>query len=1046
MKKILLSFMAIFISLSVYSQETTSDVKGFVSDSSGNSVGGASVSVVYVPTNAEAKASSNSDGYFVVSNLKSGGPYSIVVASAQGTKRYNDVFLSVGAALSLNVVLEATDEVVATASLITRNVAPGPSTVFNLADIEAAPAWDRDIKDVITQDPRIFVDESQSYRGFNCNGSNPRYNALSVDGIGLNDGFGLNSNGYPTSRMPFSYDAIEQVSVEFAPYDVMYGGFAACVVNAVTRSGSDTTSGKFFYEFVDDSLQADSLEGDSLTINPYEETKYGFTLGGKVPEVENLYYFVAFEQYDDFDPYERGYVGSGQANESSWLSEADFNRIRQIAKDVYGFDPGGLSKGSPSEDVKLLAKFDYFISDQHRAEVVLNYNDGFEITPADSWTPVFESHFYERGHELQNFQTKVFSQWTDDFSTEIRIGYRDLANRQLAVSEDPDFGEFRIYNVGGVGSVYLSGTDDSRQANQMSWENTTLSFKGEYLVNNHLFKFGMEQEDQDIFNIFVPHSRGGEYRVYGGIDAFEAGDVRAYYGNSQSLDPKDSAAVWGYGITTLFLQDDVEINDRMSASIGVRHESYQQTSNCENAAYFIAAYGYGNCNTIDGLELTMPRLSVNFDLTDRVSAYVGHGVFTGGYPNVWLSNTVSNDGVKGLQFNARNTNLLTDALCTNPVTGKTGPGYGIPCALLDRVTSGGVGFYSDYLDPNFKIPKNIKTSFGLRGSFDLDLVDGLLIDDIGFYVDYISGRSVNAPYVHTGELINLGSDFAGVPIYDKKPGAGYNNLEYSNQSTEGEYTSLAVGFSKEWAEQDLFLSVGYAEVEALVGNPMNSSVGYSSWTYFNDVDRDNPSLGVSQFEIPERMSAYMRWSPTLFADLESRFSLTWSHNKGRPYSFVFNGYPDMRGDALDGDGDNMLLYVPTGPNDPNVVFADGFDTDAFFATMDSYGFERGAFVDRGQHYSPWYARLNFKFEQMLPGLRTNDQSSVFFTIRNLGNFLNDEWGIYNFQSDHDIVDGQALNDGVDQYYIYRNFRGLRDKGRSGRGSSYLVKIGFSYRF
>ena len=70
----------------------------------------------------------------------------------------------------------------------------------------------------------------------------------------------------------------------------------------------------------------------------------------------------------------------------------------------------------------------------------------------------------------------------------------------------------------------------------------------------------------------------------------------------------------------------------------------------------------------------MPRLSVNFDLTDRVSAYVGHGVFTGGYPNVWLSNTVSNDGVKGLQFNARNTNLLTDALCTNPVTGKTGPG------------------------------------------------------------------------------------------------------------------------------------------------------------------------------------------------------------------------------------------------------------------------------------------------------------------------------------------------------------------------------------
>ena len=101
--------------------------------------------------------------------------------------------------------------------------------------------------------------------------------------------------------MPFSYDAIEQVSVEFAPYDVMYGGFAACVVNAVTRSGSDTTSGKFFYEFVDDGLQADSLEGDSLTINPYEETKYGFTLGGKVPEVERTSDDILAEIYNKLE-------------------------------------------------------------------------------------------------------------------------------------------------------------------------------------------------------------------------------------------------------------------------------------------------------------------------------------------------------------------------------------------------------------------------------------------------------------------------------------------------------------------------------------------------------------------------------------------------------------------------------------------------------------------------------------------------------------------------------------------------------------------------
>ena len=47
-----------------------------------------------------------------------------------------------------------------------------------------------------------------------CSGANPRYNSLTLDGVRMNDLFGLNSNGYPTERQPFSYDSIEQVAVD----------------------------------------------------------------------------------------------------------------------------------------------------------------------------------------------------------------------------------------------------------------------------------------------------------------------------------------------------------------------------------------------------------------------------------------------------------------------------------------------------------------------------------------------------------------------------------------------------------------------------------------------------------------------------------------------------------------------------------------------------------------------------------------------------------------------------------------------------------------
>ena len=99
-----------------------------------------------------------------------------------------------------------------TGSASVAQVATGPSATFNLNTLENVQAISRDLKDVLRLDPRVYIDD-----GFNdsiqCAGANPRYNSLTVDGARLNDNFGLNSNGYPTESIPFSYDSIQQVSV-----------------------------------------------------------------------------------------------------------------------------------------------------------------------------------------------------------------------------------------------------------------------------------------------------------------------------------------------------------------------------------------------------------------------------------------------------------------------------------------------------------------------------------------------------------------------------------------------------------------------------------------------------------------------------------------------------------------------------------------------------------------------------------------------------------------------------------------------------------------
>ena len=462
----LAAVMLLTVPVASNAQETSSDVTGTITSESGAPVSGATVTIRSDATGLTRSATTNAAGEYSIRGLPVGTERYTMTVDGEGfaSARRSGVSIDLGSTTTQNFALSTSDEmeevVVFGTQQSVSQVAVGPNASFGIEALETAPAINRNIADVLRADPRIYVDESRGdINAVQCAGKNSRYNSLTVDGVRMNDAFGLNSNGYPTERMPFSYDAISQVSVELAPFDVIYGGFSACNINAVTKSGSNDFFGGAFYDYTSDSLRSDNLEGDSIVTGGYDEQRYGVNFGGPIIQ-DKLFFFVAAEKLDGANLFDRGPIGSGAVNEVL-VTQFELDEIRRIADQVYQYDVGQIPSSRDVTDEKLLVKFDWNISDFQRLAFTYNWNDGYNWSQSDSAQDEleFEPHLYERGAELTSYVATLYSDWTDRFSTEVRLGYLELDNRQNSIGGD-EFGEIRI-ELADV-DVYIATTAASR--------------------------------------------------------------------------------------------------------------------------------------------------------------------------------------------------------------------------------------------------------------------------------------------------------------------------------------------------------------------------------------------------------------------------------------------------------------------------------------------------------------------------------------------------------------------------------------------------------
>ncbi len=991
-----------------FAQTTTSSIRGKVLDSAGNPISDAEVVVVDQRTGSTRRVNSNSQGTFFASNLVVGGPF-IVSVNGKTVKVDNislgDIYNLTIDGVALAAQAQEIEEVVVTGKASSlADISSGPSAVFSLTDLEDAVAFERDIKDVFGNDPRINIDDSTRGSGVNCGGKNPRFNGTSIDGVSQNDRFGLNNNGYATANgQPFPFDAISQVSVELAPFDVTYGDFSACSINAVTKSGENEFFGNAFYEISGDGFRGDTIRVDGEDFKAdsesYDETYYGFTLGGPIIK-DNLFFFVSYEEEESPRFTSQGFAGSGAGVERDWLSQADYERILNIAQSNYGYNPGGQPGNGNNDVEKLLARLDWDINDNHRASLIYNKFEGVELRASDGDLDEFEfsNHFYNKGSDNETTIFKLNSNWTDQFSSEIFISRSELDDSQVSVG-DPDFGDFQISID--RNTVYL-GADDSRQGNDLDYTSDLFKLNFQYLTGDHVITFGYEQDELEVFNLFVQHSRGGEYDFFddsfdgglSGIDKFELGlPNRIYYGSGGGTNNvNDAAANFSNTRKTFYIQDEYYFSDLdLTVVGGLRYEKFETSDSPAFNQRFAQDNGFPNNATIDGVDLWMPRVGFTWNKSDLTTLRGGVGLFSGGNPNVWISNSYSNDGITNVQLRQS----FDESIFNLPLSGQGRPGFDVPQALVDGVASVTADDAANsrlaLVDPNYKQPNELKVALGAT----FNVSDDLRIDTDLLYTK----QRDSAVYIDAAQRI-VGQTLAGSPIYEAVIGS--ENYVLTNSDRDASGLVLSVGATK-YFESGAELTVGYAysDVEDVSG--MNSSVAFSN---FNNVATNNPNsveAGTSEYEVENRATFRYKFQKNWFGDLATRFAIYGVVKDGQGTSFTMsnNGLED------NSRGTRQLLYVPTS-NDGAVVYGDNFDRAGFEAFVDQNGLSRGKFVGRNDAGSRRSARIDFRVDQELPEIG-GFRPRVYAKINNVLNMLNDSWGE---QYDARFINAQVVESSV----------------------------------
>ncbi|MGA8206044.1 MAG: TonB-dependent receptor [Woeseiaceae bacterium] len=967
-------------------QSVSSDARGTVKDADGNPVANATVIITHVPSGTVKTAKTGESGNYYQPGLRVGGPYTIAV-NAEGYRgaHVDNVYFSPGTQPALDLTIEKQPEemeeiVVSAEAAPVRDLNNGVGSDFTAADIANTPSGTRDVISTLLRDP---LAQSSGEGQLSVGGINPRFNGFAIDGSLQGDDFGLSDHTYATDRSPINLDAVESATLVASDYDVSASGFTGGLVNVTTKSGTNDWDGSVSYYWKNDSMFGNKYDGNNeFDPGPVDEKEYGVTLGGPIVK-DKLFFFISKDKFESAKS-----ISFAADDANTGIQPGFFDALADIVNTSLGYDPGTRpgTANTPITSDRLLGKLDWNITDQQRAS--FTYQKTEETgTIVDDLS--FVSSWYDTPVDLKAYTFQLFSDWSDQLSTTLRVNKKEFSRGQICRA-GPDVGaiDISLDPADLVGtpldglltdpiSDVLGGCDRFRHSNEYNDERLQVLAKADYFVGDHVVSAGMEYEDFSLFNLFVSDSRGTFF--YDTYDDLVNGTAFVQYQNDTSNNANNAAASWGYKKWVLFAQDNWHLTPDLEIGVGLRYAKFNQSDKPYFDQSLMDMYGIDSSANLDGKSLLMPRVSFRWYATDRGTLSGGFGLFTGGSPQVWVSNAFQ------LPV-ARATGTFTN---TDPFT--------IPQALLDGVAAG-TPVPIDTIAKNFQIPSDWKASLRWEQQFDIGSSE-----DYTFTAQYLYTKTRDGFMWRNVPQIQMAQGVApdGRPIYADLNDLGIDNVTELGNYTGGQNNIISLGLSKSY-DNGLDFSLGYAHQDVEAVTEGTSSRGVSNWRGIIASDRNNPGVRPSPFQITHSLKFTLGYEKDFFntGNSRTRFDMFFRRLSGDAYA---NTFDVSSGNALFGRArfespfDDDSLYVPMSASDPAVVFATGFDQAAFSSYIKKHGGGKGILTPYNVH-SSWNNVLDIRIQQEIPGLKFLGNSlgdnnfRVVLDIQNFLNLLNSSWG------------------------------------------------------
>ncbi|KFN51133.1 TonB-dependent receptor [Arenimonas composti] len=1059
-----------------FAQQTSASMSGRIEMADQTPVAGAQVTIVHTPSGTVSNAVTGADGRYQARGLRVGGPYTITIVKDGETEVREGVYLQLGEVTAVDAILgqdTTTLDVVevtgvAYGSEVFSAEKMGAGTNVNRDQIDAFPSIERNLQDYARLDPRV-VQTDKSRNEISVGGQNPRYNVIRIDGISTNDSFGLESNSLPTPRQPFSMDVIDQVSIDVANYDVTITGGTGGVINAVTKSGTNEFHGSVYGLWRDNTMVRDNEDGSDFS-GFEDETTWGVTFGGPLIK-DRLFFFFNYEDYKMGAPGPSfGPVGSGASNIVN-ITNAEIDQVRAIAAG-YGLDIGqyGGDMAADTTGEEYGFKLDWNISDAHRASFRFGTSDQSVANFPDfnSTNISLDTHAFQRDFGFDTYTVQLFSDWSDRFSTEAKVSFRDYSAVRTPTVNTPEVA-IRINN-----NFLNFGTEENTHVNVLETETWNASFVGNLFLDGHTVKFGFDFEDNDIYNLFGRRTNG--VYTFNSIADFAAGRPSFFqYFHPAGGDLDNMAAIWGIQNLGVFIQDTWNVNYNLTLTYGLRYDVPNVKDSPRYNAAAEAAFGFDNSSTIDGNALFQPRVGFNytFDSDRAMQIRGGVGLFQGSAANVWLSNPFTNTGFGYSDF-------------------RFSSGLNLPCNTPDGrcfvadpngqlvLVPGGAaaGLQAiDFVDPDLGQPAVWKANL----AFDHELPWGGLVLGAEMVVtrvkEAIFYQQLNLGTVQTvgqdGRLIywneagrspgrwnqfgsNANCGVAGTAMgfgcvngsvvsrFGSNP--GFTDAIIARPTDQGGSEQITLSLQKPFSpDSDWTWMLAYTYTDAEEVSPLTSSTSNSQWGNSNTFHPNEEVAATSSYEIRDRFSAALSWKHNFFGDYATKVSVFYEGRSGKPFSYVFDN--DANGDGRFG---NDLFYIPAGPGD--VLFANPAEEAAFWAYVNGNEYLRshlgqvaGRNADRGQ----WVNQFDVRISQELPGFFQGHKSEIWLDILNVGNLIDKDWGKIDevaFPGSFGVAEFGGI-DPVTGKYVYRFNTPDSSRIYDDRGiSRWSVQVGFRYSF